>query len=366
MFSPAFQITNKTLQALINVEVNKKIVELSVLQPDWESRLKAENLVKRTYSIFHFLENGLRLDDIAKIVRDEPGRDDKPVDVALRCGVVGKEKDVQQVLNFLNANKLAEQMAYLTSKFKQTDYGIKELISINTLAGERLVSVGELGTYRKVDDRDERLGIPLAIEIPYQMEDLFKWFGVTSKNEIHPVLKAGVIFFELIRIQPFVSNNLITAFCFVYLILLSEGYQIKQLWALEEEMLKNRDGYRTAIESVTRNSGEMTVWLEIFARWVDEAIGTTKTRVINLVGSSPILKSDNGRVISLTEREIVIMEEMNIKGETTIKEIRSVLPMVSDDTILRDLKDLIDKKLIRKKGKTKGAVYVMGKVKSYR
>ncbi|KKT51826.1 MAG: hypothetical protein UW44_C0007G0001, partial [Candidatus Collierbacteria bacterium GW2011_GWB2_44_22] len=33
---------------------------------------------------------------------------------------------------------------------------------------------------------------------------------------------------------------------------------------------------------------------------------------------------------------------------------------------LRDLKDLIDKKLIRKKGKTKGALYVMGKTRSYR
>ena len=50
----------------------------------------------------------------------------------------------------------------------------------------------------------------------------------------------------------------------------------------------------------------------------------------------------------------------------TIKEIRGILPMVSDDTILRDLKDLILKKLLKKKGKTKGAVYILGKVKEFK
>jgi len=35
------------------------------------------------------------------------------------------------------------------------------------------------------------------------------------------------------------------------------------------------------------------------------------------------------------------------------------LPMVSDDTILRDLSGLIKKSLIRKKGKTKGVKYLL-------
>ena len=45
----------------------------------------------------------------------------------------------------------------------------------------------------------------------------------------------------------------------------------------------------------------------------------------------------------------------------TMADARSVLPMVSDDTILRDLTSLVDKKLVRKKGKTKGARYILRK-----
>lgn len=367
MFSPVFQITNKTLSSLINLEVSRKIIEMAPLQPEWEERLKLESLVKRTYSLFHFAENSLSLDDLSKIIRDDPGRDDRASEVALRVGVIGKEKDIQQILNFLNANKLSEQIAYLTSKFKQTDYGESDLAKLNALLGEKLLLGPELGAYRQTDKSDEtEQSVTPAVELPFQMEDLFDWFRSTGKGEIHPVLKAGTLLYELIRIKPFVGNNLISAFVFTNMVLSAEGYNFKKMWSPEEEILKNRESFQTAITSVARNKNELTIWLEYFTRWVDEAAEKTKTKVLNLVGDAPLFKSDKGRVISLTEREIAIMEEMTLKNEMTIKEIRTTLPMVSDDTILRDLKDLIDKKLIRKRGKTKGALYVMGKVRSYR
>lgn len=367
MFAPVFQISNKILSSLINLEICKKIVEIAPLQTDWEGRIKTESLAKRAYGLLHFLENGLRSDDLAKIVKDDPERDDKASEVAVRVGVVGKEKDIQQILNFLNANRLTDQIAYLTNKFKQTEYGENDLIKINALLGERMISTTELGSFRQVDISNEEVGqAPPAVEIPFQIEDLFGWFNNANKNEIHPVLKAGTMLYELIRISPFAKNNLITAFCFSQLIMSSEGYHLKKLWSPEEEILKNRDSYQEAFDTVMRNKSDLSLWLEFFTRGVEDSAEKAKMKVMNLVGDAPLFKSEKGRVISLSEREIAIMEEMTLKNEMIIKEIRNILPMVSDDTILRDLKDLIDKKLIRKKGKTKGAVYVMGKVRSYR
>ena len=147
---------------------------------------------------------------------------------------------------------------------------------------------------------------------------------------------------------------MLTAIDFYQLVLASEGYGLKKIWSIEEEILKNADNFTQAVSSVERNGGELTIWLEFLSKCLSQSAEKAQTKVMNLVGDAPIFKSDGGRVISLTERQIAIMEEMTLKGEMTIKEIRNVLPMVSDDTILRDLKDLIDKKLIRKKGKTKG------------
>jgi Fic family protein len=367
MFAPVFGITHKILLNLIGVELNAKMVEIAPLTPEWELKLKRESLSRRAYGVLRFENNTLDTSAISKIVSDEPNRDDRANEVALRTGVVGKERDIQQLLNWLNANRLVEQVAYLSNKFKQTDYGEKELIQINSLIGEKLIEMDMLGKYRSGEIRESVVvNTPTAVEVPYQVDDLFLWFKSASRTEIHPVLKASVMFFELLRICPFGENHLQTSVDFFNLILSSEGYGQKKMLAVEEELFKNKEIFNKMLTESVGETGDLTVWLEYVTKEILIASEKTKTKVMNLVGDAPIFKSEAGRVISLTERQIVIMEEMTVKNEMTIREIRSLLPMVSDDTILRDLKDLMDKKLIKKKGKTKGAIYLLGKIKSFR
>lgn len=366
MFDPRFVITHKILSNLIELEKAVQVVDLASLQTDWEVKLKLECLSKRAYSVLHFLGVQLDIDDVGKIVKDDPGRDDKPAQIALRVGVVAKEKDVQKAINWLNSNRLVSQTAYLTNKFKQGIFGEKDLITINSLLGERMINSAALGGYReKASSEYPEIKSPPPIEVKYQMEDLFSWFKSASKVEIHPVIKASVMLCEIMRIRPFEEDNLTSSLFFSGLILASEGYGMKELWAYEEDLLKNRQRL-TEIFAITVDGGDFTGWLEHLTKMLAEAAEKTKIKIMNLVGDRPIFKSEGGKVISLSERQITIMEEMTIQGEMTIREIRGILPMVSDDTILRDLKDLILKKLLKKKGKTKGAVYVLGKVKGFR
>ena len=50
-----------------------------------------------------------------------------------------------------------------------------------------------------------------------------------------------------------------------------------------------------------------------------------------------------GRQIALSERQIKIIEYLTEKDRLLVKDARNILTMVSDDTILRDIKDLMDK-----------------------
>lgn len=366
MFEPRFIITEKILNNLVELEKAVLIADLAPLQSDWETKIKLECLSRRAYSVLRFLGCSLDIDDVGKIVKDDPGRDDKPAQIASRAGVVAKEKDVQKEINWLNTNRLVSQTAYLANKFKQGTFGEKDLKQINSLLGERVVSSSVLGEFReKATLEYAEVKSPPPIEVKYQMEDLFSWFKSLSKAEIHSVLKAGIMLFEIMRIRPFEGDNLTSGLFFLGLIMASEGYGMKELWPIEEDLLKNRPRL-IEIFAITVESGDLTGWLEFLTKMLAEAAEKTRVKIMNLVGDRPIFKSDGGKVISLSERQITIMEEMTIQGEMTIKEIRGILPMVSDDTILRDLKDLILKKLIKKKGKTKGAVYILGKVKGFR
>ena len=51
-------------------------------------------------------------------------------EVARRLEIVGKEYEVQMATNWINANRYVEQIVYLSLKFKQSDYGEKELIDL--------------------------------------------------------------------------------------------------------------------------------------------------------------------------------------------------------------------------------------------
>jgi predicted HTH transcriptional regulator len=69
------------------------------------------------------------------------------------------------------------------------------------------------------------------------------------------------------------------------------------------------------------------------------------------------MKRDLGRQVALSERQIVILELLQEQGKITSGDAQEMLPNVSVDTILRDLKDLIEKGVVEKHGVTKGVTY---------
>ena len=71
------------------------------------------------------------------------------------------------------------------------------------------------------------------------------------------------------------------------------------------------------------------------------------------------LQKKLGQQVALTERQLIIMEYLQEQGRVSSSDLNDILPMVSTDTILRDLKDLMDKGLIRKHGVTKGVTYTL-------
>jgi predicted HTH transcriptional regulator len=71
------------------------------------------------------------------------------------------------------------------------------------------------------------------------------------------------------------------------------------------------------------------------------------------------LKIKIGEQVALSERQMRVVEFVSDQGSALMKDLKKILPMVSEDTILRDLKDLLEKKIIKKEGATKAAKYVL-------
>lgn len=366
MFEPKYKITEEILTNIVKFEVAKSTVEAIGLVDEWETRLKQEVFIKRVSLFSKIMGNRLDNEVIGKIVIDEPERDEKVAEMAQRLSIAGKEKELQGVLNIVNAIRYANHMVFLTNKFKDNENEVKELCQINSILGEKIYKSEVLGVYRTREAVGENFVFVPAVEVPYLLDDVLNWIAGVKKTGTNQLLNLGVLLYELVRILPFEENGLITVIEFLRILMATSGYELKRLWYLEEELLKNENLFWNAMTSVEKNDGDMTEYLEFFAKCLADGGERLKVRLVNLVGELPKFRTENGKVVALSERQIALMEEITVKGEMTIKELRSVLPMVSDDTILRDLKDLLLKKMIRKKGKTKGATYVLGKIKSFK
>jgi len=240
------------------------------------------------------------------------------------------------------------------------------LKEIHVLTVERLLPPGESGKYRrvKVVIRNTTSGEitfrpPPPIEVESSMSDLFAWLSSPSGMSCHPLLRAGILHYELVRIHPFTDGNGRASRAMALLLLFLENYKIKKFFALEDYYDSSPVDYYQALKSVSDMGGDLTSWLEYFILGISIEFNRIKETVQKLSLDLKLKSTIGGKQIALSDRQIRLIEFIERHGTLGMSDGRELLPNVSDDTVLRDLRDLVEKKLILKKGHTKGAKYYL-------
>lgn len=350
MYSPKFTISNKILKNIGLIEAAKEVIENAPLVPYYEKQFKSDAVVRTVHHGTHIEGNDLSLEQTRRVLEGEK--------------IVGHERDIQEVINYRNVTKLLEELSH-----KRGGYDVESLKDIHRETVAKVVPEEKAGEFRKtqVVIREESTGRvifepPPFVETPYLLEDFFEWLNLGT-SEIHPIIKAGIVHYILVSIHPFVEGNGRTVRAFATLILLRENYDIKRFFALEEHFDDDPAAYYSAFLQVDKQSKniadrDLTAWLEYFTEVVAVELAKIKEKVRRLsIDSRMRLKI--GEQIALTERQMKLIEHLSETGAAVMKELGDVLPMVSEDTILRDLKGLMEKGIIKKEGSTKASRYVI-------
>lgn len=354
VYIPKFTISQKILKNIGVIEGAKAVIESAALLPAWEAKFREEAEVRAVHYGTHVEGNELNLDEVRKVMEGKE--------------IMARERDITEVINYRKVIDWLDNEADINNEVNREKnfYSETVLKELHRLTVERLVPDEEKGEYRKVQvvlrdvltgDIVHRPAVPL--EVPYLMEDFFGWLNSLETKEMHPVLKAGVSHYAVVNIHPFTEGNGRVSRALATLILLREGFDIRKLFSLEEYYDKNVAGYYFAIKTADLNpENDLTEWLEYFTEGVAIEFNRVKEQVQHL-SLDLKLKAQAGKQIYLSARQIKLIERIEQVGYLQNMDFKDVLPMVSDDTVLRDLADLIEKKIIRKKGKTKAARYIM-------
>lgn len=349
MYQPKYSISNKMLRYIGMIEACKQVIDTAPLLPYYEKKFQNEAIVRAVHHGTHIEGNELNMAQAEKVMM---GQD-----------VVARGRDVQEIINYrrvmdcIGQSKLAKDGFMIDDAFMQ---------HLHMLTVEKILDPERCGMYRKtqVVVKNSQTGEisftpPNAIAVVYQMGDFLAFINSSREQDIHPVLKSGIVHYELVRIHPFVDGNGRVARALSTLILFQEGYDIRKFFSLEEYFDADAARYYEALQQVGRHDGDLTSWLEYFTEGLAIELSKIKEKVEHISVDVRMKEKLGGKPLLLTDRQLNIIEYIQKTGHLQNSGFKQLFPFVSEDTVLNELKSLIMHGLVKKVGKTKAAKYIM-------
>lgn len=369
MYNPKYTITNNILKNIGIFEAAREVIINAPLVPAWEAKFREEAIIRTVHFGTHIEGNALNYTEAAKVVAGQE--------------IVGRDRDIQEILNYRRVLEFIDFFDNVDKKITPLDAVNNEenrqiiiksngkitedvILYIHKLTVDKLLTGNDAGFFRKIQVvvKNSQTGEitfrpPPAIEVPFQVRAFLEYLNSVSPEEVHPALKAGITHYELVRIHPFADGNGRVARACATLMLFLDGYDIKKFFALEEHYDKNAMDYYNSLQSVAQREGDLTNWLEYFTQGLAIELTRVKEKVLSLSRDVKLKEELGGQQMALTSRQIKLIEYIRATGFLQNKAFFEIFPMISEDTVLRELKDLVDRGIIRKEGMTKGARYVM-------
>ncbi len=344
MFQPKYTITNKILTYIGVIEAAKEVINTAPLLPYYEKQFQKDALIRQVHYGTHIEGNELNLRQAEKVLEGEV--------------VVARERDIQEVLNY---RKVMEYIGQIDQKTPITE---ALLLELHAFTVDKILEKEKTGAYRQtqVVVKNSRTGEisftpPPAVEVRFQMQELEDF--INEENDMHPILKGGAVHYEFVRIHPFVDGNGRVARALSTLILFQRGYDIRKFFSLEEYFDKDAGSYYQALQSVLKKQGDLTQWLEYFIEGLAIELSKIKDKVEKISIDGKLRQKLGGKPLLLSDRQLKIIEYIQETGFLQNQAFATLFPMVSEDTILNELKGLLASGIMRKVGKTKGAKYII-------
>lgn len=344
MLKPKLSITNQITSELTAIERARGFLEAATLSEEWVAKMQNQALVLEAHYTTHIEGTQLTLEQSEQIWEGQHLASVNP-------------DDIKELLNYRNAFDLVS--GYIGDGASITEGLIRE-IHKRLVEGVRGNSATP-GEYRKTQNyvvnsktKDIIYTPPPAYEVSQMMRELVDW--VNNEKEIHPVLISGIAQFQLVHIHPFLDGNGRTARLLSTLCLYQRGYDFKKLFTISEYYDRNRSDYYQALQGVRQNDMDLTRWLEYFVHGL-----STQLQEVKSLGKQAIEQDVMAKQYHLSDRQKLVMEYIAKHGGISIRQFEGICPGVTRRTLQRELKELVDKNILKVSGATSRLTYEINK-----
>jgi Fic family protein len=327
MFLPEFTITTKVLNNIAKMEYARAVVENTPVLQTWQNQLSKDT---KTDAIFAGLQTeGINI-----------GYD------AVKKHIYGQHTSnlVTELVNFTESFDLACDLAVNKDLQEQDIKHLTKTLLNNITPRTRQNSYRS----RSLPERAK------PEEVLAEITEFVDWLNTKEAREEHPLIVAALTKFTILSISPIDQYNHWLSSILARLVLISRGYSFKNWINIEDCFYKDVDEIEALTTDIIVNRDYTQVLEYISDQFVDRALDLSEK--VRLLAKDTKIAKVSGRA-KLTERQENIVAYLQDYGLIQNKDFPTLFPKISEDSVLRDLKALIDAGIIVKSGSTKSSRY---------
>jgi len=195
---------------------------------------------------------------------------------------------------------------------------------------------------------------PQAARLNTEMKSFMAWFNgsttLTTGQEagIDPVLKAAIAHLWFVTIHPFDDGNGRIARAITDMQLARADGSAQRFYSMSVQIRQERNAYYNVLEKTQKSSDmDITVWIEWFLSCLDRALDTTEKTLSGVFKKARFWEAHPEG--SLNKRQIMMINKLfdGFEGKLTSSKWAK-MTKCSQDTALRDILELIEKKILSK------------------
>lgn len=183
-----------------------------------------------------------------------------------------------------------------------------------------------------------------AKNVKKEMEVFLQWFN--DNTPIDPVLKAAMAHLWFVIIHPFDDGNGRMARAMTELLLCRADKSKERFYSMSSQIMVERKRYYEILQKVQYSSGDITDWIYWFFQCLRSSLLATETTLHKIFRKTEFWKFHEHTVFN--ERQRFMLNKLFDGFDGKLKSSKwAKMAKCSPDTALRDIKDLIEKGVLR-------------------
>lgn len=200
---------------------------------------------------------------------------------------------------------------------------------------------------------------PAADKVAHEMDLFMNWLNSDSREDL--VIKAAIAHFWFVTIHPFDDGNGRLARAIMDMMLArSDGSKIR-FYSMSNQIFKEHKHYNDIIEKSQKGTPDITQYLEWFLGCFRRALLSSEINLEIILDKSRFWDIHKLTPINDRQRSVINYLYDNYDKESGFLRTSTYAKMAkcSTDTALRDLQDLVEKKLLKSEDEGKKTNYLI-------